>query len=100
MMNKTLYTLTLITAVATPLMFLTGLFGMNFTDMTELVRLPLRVRPRPARRGAAQAHAACAGRQDPESGMGYYNFFWPLFGSTFAAVLLLMLRLRLFAALM
>jgi hypothetical protein len=37
-MNKTLYTLTLITALATPLMFLTGLFGMNFADMEELVR--------------------------------------------------------------
>jgi Mg2+ and Co2+ transporter CorA len=37
-MNKTLYTLTLITALATPLIFLTGLFGMNFTDMKELVR--------------------------------------------------------------
>ena len=37
-MNQTLYTLTLITAVATPLMFLTGLFGMNFEDMYELVR--------------------------------------------------------------
>ncbi len=37
-MNQTLYTLTLITAVATPLMFLTGLFGMNFADMDELVR--------------------------------------------------------------
>ena len=37
-MNKTLYTLTLITALATPLIFLTGLFGMNFADMEELVR--------------------------------------------------------------
>ncbi len=36
-MNLTLYTLTLITALATPLIFLTGLFGMNFTDMDELV---------------------------------------------------------------
>ncbi len=36
-MNLTLYTLTLITALATPLIFLTGLFGMNFADMTELV---------------------------------------------------------------
>ncbi len=36
-MNRTLYTLTLITALATPLMFLTGLFGMNFADMDELV---------------------------------------------------------------
>ena len=39
MMNKTLYTLTLITAIATPLMFLTGLFGMNFDDMDELVKI-------------------------------------------------------------
>jgi hypothetical protein len=31
--------------------------------------------------------------------MGYHNFFWPLFGSTFAFVILMMLRLRLFAAL-
>jgi hypothetical protein len=39
--------------------------------------------------------------QDPElSGMGYKNFFWPLFGSTFAFVILMMMRLRLFAALM
>jgi Mg2+ and Co2+ transporter CorA len=37
MMNKTLYTLTLITAIATPLMLTTGLFGMNFDDMSELV---------------------------------------------------------------
>ena len=36
-MNLTLYTLTLITALATPLIFLTGLFGMNFADMDELV---------------------------------------------------------------
>jgi Mg2+ and Co2+ transporter CorA len=36
-MNLTLYSLTLITALATPLMFLTGLFGMNFADMEELV---------------------------------------------------------------
>ena len=36
-MNRTLYTLTLITALATPLIFLTGLFGMNFADMDELV---------------------------------------------------------------
>ena len=36
-MNRTLYTLTLITALATPLMLLTGLFGMNFVDMDELV---------------------------------------------------------------
>lgn len=43
-MNQTLYTLTLITAVATPLMLLTGLFGMNFDDMDELVRA--RERPR------------------------------------------------------
>ncbi len=36
-MNRTLYTLTLITAVATPLMFLTGHFSMSFKDM-DLVR--------------------------------------------------------------
>jgi hypothetical protein len=40
-------------------------------------------------------------RQHPElSGLGYINFFWPLLGSTFAAVVLIMLRMRLFTALM
>ncbi len=39
--------------------------------------------------------------QDPEiSGLGYKNFFLPLLGSTFTFVILMMLRLRLFAALM
>lgn len=36
MMNRTLYALTLLTAVSVPITFLTGLWGMNFTDMTEL----------------------------------------------------------------
>ena len=32
-MNKTLFVLTVITAVSVPITFLTGLFGMNFKDM-------------------------------------------------------------------
>jgi Mg2+ and Co2+ transporter CorA len=38
MMNRTLYALTLVTFLATPVTLLTGTFGMNFTDMRELVR--------------------------------------------------------------
>ena len=37
MMNRTLYALTLVTFLATPVALLTGTFGMNFTDMRELV---------------------------------------------------------------
>jgi hypothetical protein len=36
-MNRTLYALTLVTFLATPIMLLTGTFGMNFSDMLELV---------------------------------------------------------------
>ncbi len=39
MINRTLYALTLVTAVATPVIICTGIFGMNFEDMPELVRL-------------------------------------------------------------
>ena len=35
-MNRTLYALTVLTAVSVPITFLTGLFGMNFEDMYEL----------------------------------------------------------------
>ena len=38
MMNRTLYALTLVTFLATPVTLLTGTFGMNFSDMRELVR--------------------------------------------------------------
>ncbi len=38
MMNRTLYALTLVTFLATPIILLTGTFGMNFSDMLELVR--------------------------------------------------------------
>ena len=38
MMNRTLYALTLVTFLATPVMLLTGTFGMNFDDMHELVQ--------------------------------------------------------------
>jgi Mg2+ and Co2+ transporter CorA len=38
MMNRTLYALTLVTFLATPVVLVTGSFGMNFTDMRELVR--------------------------------------------------------------
>ncbi len=38
MMNRTLYALTLVTFLATPIMLLTGTFGMNFSDMLELVQ--------------------------------------------------------------
>jgi hypothetical protein len=36
MMNRTLYALTLLTAVSIPMTFITGLWGMNFVDMMEL----------------------------------------------------------------
>jgi hypothetical protein len=38
MMNRTLYALTLVTFLSTPVVLLTGTFGMNFSDMWELVR--------------------------------------------------------------
>jgi Mg2+ and Co2+ transporter CorA len=38
MMNRTLYALTLVTFLATPVVLVTGTFGMNFSDMRELVR--------------------------------------------------------------
>ena len=38
MMNRTLYALTLVTFLATPIALLIGTFGMNFDDMHELVR--------------------------------------------------------------
>ncbi len=38
-MNRTLYALTLVTTIATPLAVTSGVFGMNFTDMHELVAL-------------------------------------------------------------
>jgi hypothetical protein len=37
MMNRTLYALTLVTFLATPVILVSGSFGMNFTDMRELV---------------------------------------------------------------
>ncbi len=40
MMNRTLYALTLVTFLATPITLLTGTFGMNFSDMHELVLHP------------------------------------------------------------
>ncbi len=40
MMNRTLYALTLVTFLSTPIVLLTGTFGMNFSDMRELVRAP------------------------------------------------------------
>jgi hypothetical protein len=39
MMNRTLYALTLVTFLSTPIALLTGTFGMNFADMRELVNL-------------------------------------------------------------
>ncbi len=39
-MNRTLYALTLVTFLSTPVALLTGTFGMNFKDMRELVRPP------------------------------------------------------------
>lgn len=35
-MNRDLYTLTVVTSVAVPAQFLTGVFGMNFEHMPEL----------------------------------------------------------------
>ena len=40
MMNRSVHALTLVTFLATPVTLLTGTFGMNFTDMHELVRDP------------------------------------------------------------
>ncbi len=37
-MNKTLFVLTLVTAVTTPIIICTGIYGMNFVDMPELVQ--------------------------------------------------------------
>jgi Mg2+ and Co2+ transporter CorA len=37
MINKTLYSLTLITAFNTPMVLFTAIYGMNFDDMDELV---------------------------------------------------------------
>jgi hypothetical protein len=42
MMNRTLYALTLVTFLSTPVALLTGTFGMNFDDMHELVCCPSR----------------------------------------------------------
>ncbi len=39
-MNRSIHALTLVTFLATPVTLLTGTFGMNFTDMRELVRDP------------------------------------------------------------
>ncbi len=38
MMSKTLFALTLVTAITTPIMICTGIYGMNFADMPELVQ--------------------------------------------------------------
>jgi Mg2+ and Co2+ transporter CorA len=38
MMNRSIHALTLVTFLATPVTLLTGTFGMNFSDMRELVR--------------------------------------------------------------
>ncbi len=61
MMNRTLYALTLITAISTPITFLTGIFGMNFEDMHEL--------------------------QVSEGGMGY-RLFWTILAIVLSCILI------------
>ncbi len=39
-MNRSLHALTLVTFCSTPIVLLTGTFGMNFADMHELVSDP------------------------------------------------------------
>lgn len=75
-MNRTLFALTLITAVSVPVTFLTGLWGMNFEDMTELQD--------PAAEGSA--------------GFGYKTF-WISVMSVIVFELVFMTRLGLFEAL-
>lgn len=66
--NRVLYALALLTAFTVPSGFLTGLFGMNFTDMHEL---------------------------DPSSGYGY-KLFWIVLGVSLFLIILIMVRLGLF----
>eukprot|EP00961_Rhodomonas_salina_P287486 3884290-Rhodomonas_salina.1 len=51
MINRTLYALTLVTAIATPVTICTGIYGMNFDDMPELV---------------SRQYGGLAGREDGE----------------------------------
>lgn len=78
MMNRTLYALTLLTAVSIPMTFITGLWGMNFADMKEL---------------------------DPVTGeeeglpMSGYRIFWTALLSVVGTVIIGMWRMGLFKAL-
>ena len=84
-MNRTLFALTLITAVAVPLTFLTGLFGMNFDDMYELYPV---------------GHEKREGVDLPfPIALSGYKFFWALFGTTLGLLLAAMWRLGLLKAL-
>lgn len=84
-MNRTLFALTLITAVAVPLTFLTGLYGMNFDDMYELYPV---------------GHEKREGVDLPfPIALSGYKFFWALFGTVLAILLAAMWRLGLLKAL-
>jgi len=78
MMNRTLYALTLLTAVSVPITSITGLWGMNFADMNEL---------------------------DPEMGdelglpLSGYRVFWTVLVSVVGTVIIGMWRMGLFKAL-
>ena len=84
-MNRTLFALTLITAVAVPLTFLTGLYGMNFDDMYELYPV---------------GHEKREGVEFPfPIELSGYKFFWTLFGTILTILLAAMWRLGLLKAL-
>jgi len=67
MMNRTLYALTLVTVMVLPFSILTGIFGMNFTDMAELD-------PMSASGGEGELGPSLL----PITG---YNMFWTILGS-------------------
>ena len=90
-MNKTLFVLTVITAVSVPITFLTGLFGMNFKDMWELVP-----------NGSTDIDDMIAAGYPVPSvklPLSGYRFFWVLLVTIVASLVALMWRFGLFRAL-
>ena len=90
-MNKTLFVLTIVTAVSVPPQFLTGLFGMNFVDMWEL-----------APKGGPDYQAMVdAGYVEPLISFPYtgYRMFWTVLMVVVSSLLLAMWRSGLFRAL-
>jgi hypothetical protein len=74
------------------------LLGLPFT--LPMFSFPAKAHSRPPLAAQQNPVQPLPWLQDPEiSGLGYINFFWPLFCSVFSFVILMMLRLRLFAAL-